>query len=101
MLLSSAVIDCQAGGAHFFAEDGGELSPEEQKRLETQSLQSKRGHVAVQATYLVHADGSLQCRWQIDASNALPAMLPPGLYKWDVPAFKKVTRNVVASDHQA
>ena len=81
MFLSIAVTNGQAGGAHFFAEDGGELSPEEQKRLETQSLQAKRGRVAVQATYLVHADGSLQCRWQIDASNALPAILPPALYK--------------------
>ena len=41
----------QAGGAHFFAEDGTELSPEEQKRLKEQSLKDKRGHVEVEATY--------------------------------------------------
>ena len=30
--------------------------------------------------YTVRGDGSLQMDWHIDASKALPAPLPPGLY---------------------
>jgi hypothetical protein len=29
----------------------------------------------------VHADGSLLMRWEVDASDALPAALAPGLDK--------------------
>lgn len=71
----------QAGGAHFFAEETGELSAEDQQKLETQSREKKRGSVGVKAVYTIQADGQLLCRWEIDATNALPAMLPPGLLK--------------------
>ena len=71
----------QAGGAHFFAEEGEELSEEDRRKLETQSKERKRGHVGVRVTYTIHADGRLQSRWEIDATNALPALLQPTLVK--------------------
>ena len=74
-------LPLQAGGAHFFAEDAGELSPEEQKEMETQSREKKRGWVDVEATYSIQSDGSLSCQWRIDASHSLPAILPPALIK--------------------
>ena len=74
-------MDCQAGGAHFFAEESEELSAEDQKKLETQSKERKRGRIGIKATYAIQADGQLRCRWEINASNALPAMLPPNLIK--------------------
>lgn len=71
----------QAGGAHFFAEEGGELSEAEKQQLERQQPAGKRGSIAVEATYRVQADGHLVCGWKVDASGALPAILQPGLYK--------------------
>ena len=71
----------QAGGAHFFAEEGEEMSEEERQRMEKQSRDAKLGYVDVQVKYTVSSDGSLKTEWTIDASNSLPAILPPPLYK--------------------
>ena len=71
----------QAGGAHFFAEEGEDMSEEERQRMEKQSRDAKKGYVDVKVKYTLKADGSIQTVWDIDTSNSLPAILPPPLYK--------------------
>jgi hypothetical protein len=49
--------------------------------MESQTREKKRGWVGVKATYSIQSDASLACHWEIDASNSLPAILPPALIK--------------------
>ena len=69
----------QEGGAQFYQEGGAqgleELGPEE----EVESGPDARIQVAV--TYTIDAKGRLKCGWEVDATRALPARLPPNLFK--------------------
>ena len=42
---------------------------------------AKEATIGIRATYTVSADGHLRLDWQVDASRALPAQLPPNLFK--------------------
>ena len=38
--------------------------------------------VGVKVAYTIHLDGRVQMDWDVDAREALPAHLPPGLFKY-------------------
>ena len=57
------------------------MSEEERQRMEKQSQDAKKGYVDVKVTYQINSDGSISTQWMIDATESLPAILPPPLYK--------------------
>ena len=73
----------QVGGGHFFAETPSEVEVDLPGRGDDSKAQqaSPEAAVSVAATYTICADGSIAMAWTIDASDALPAALPPGLFK--------------------
>ncbi|CAL5226900.1 g9773 [Coccomyxa viridis] len=72
----------EAGGQNFYAEkipDAPSGAPQEHPTPDAPEP-SKEGEVKVAVQYDLHGDGSLQMNWRIDATNVLPAPLPPGLF---------------------
>ena len=73
----------QVGGGHFFAEEAGEVEGDMPGHDDAGKAPqgSQDAAVSVAVTYTISADGSIDMAWTIDASQALPAPLPAGLFK--------------------
>ena len=76
------------GGAHFFAEELPEAKevegamPGHDEVPADAPAGAKEGTVGISVSYTVSADGDLRFDWEVDATRALPAKLPPNLFKW-------------------
>ncbi len=77
----------KVGGAHFFSEEfptGGEGAGREEDASAAEGPAGEarsEARVGVRVVYNIHLDGRVQMDWEIDARDALPAPLPPGLFK--------------------
>lgn len=72
----------QAGGQNFYAEKIPDVptgAPQEHPTPDAPEP-SAEGEAKAAVHYTLHGDGSLQMDWHIDATNVLPAPLPPGLF---------------------
>ena len=68
----------QVGGFHWLSEN---QPTTEDHPPPSQSGQSAEGSISCSATYLLRPGGLLEVSWDVDASNALPTPLGPGLHK--------------------
>jgi beta-galactosidase len=66
----------EVGGMHWLSENQPGMAEEDTAHM---GACSPEGSVHCTARYSLRADGSLLMRWKIDATEALPAALSPGL----------------------
>ncbi|KAL6763467.1 glycosyl hydrolases family 2, TIM barrel domain-containing protein, partial [Haematococcus lacustris] len=70
----------EAGGGHWFSLPG--LAPPGSSAGASSEVgSSAEGEVGLRVTYTFHGCGLLAMRWEVDARNALPAPLGPGLMR--------------------
>ncbi|KAL4457400.1 hypothetical protein ABPG75_012265 [Micractinium tetrahymenae] len=70
----------EVGGAHWLSENQPTVV-DVTAAQDGAGPDGSEGSIQCEVTYTVHADGSLRMRWQVDAQDALPARLTPGLDK--------------------
>lgn len=68
----------EVGGAHWLSENQPTVV---NVAAAVEGAGRTEGSIVCRATYTVNHDGSVLTQWEVDASDALPAMLAPGLLK--------------------
>lgn len=73
---TAAFLSLQVGGFHWLSENQPTVADQPPP---SQAGTSAEGSIACAVAYRLLPGGGLHMEWEVDASNALPAPLPPGL----------------------
>jgi hypothetical protein len=71
----------EVGGAHWFSSSEGPslTTPSNRGSTPLSTPSTSECAITVTASFTVHAHGSIDMKWELDTTHALPALLPAGL----------------------